>query len=697
MAREVEVLAGLVQLAGRVCERETDAKWAQLRGILDEQLLAGGAAEPRKLIVFTEHRDTLEYLHARIVGLLGRAEAVATIHGGTPRATRLAVRENFTHDPQLLVLLATDAAGEGLNLQRAHLMVNYDLPWNPNRIEQRFGRIHRIGQREVCHLWNLVAADTREGQVYQRLLEKLACMGQAYDGNLFAILGQDDAFTGQPLRELLVEAIRFGEQQTVADRLAQRVDDAVARGVRELAARRAAVDGLDTAGQVAELAARLEAARERQLQPGYLEAFVRAALARLGGRLGARPGGEFTIGRLPRAVVRAGGAGLPQAFERVTFTPGAGTPGRNPAELLAPGYPLVQALATATLTATAGALAAGTLFVDRRPEQAGRPQWLFVVEQWALDGTGERVWHQFAHPVVDATGRVRVSAVPPYLDFAAPTAAEEAALAAALPPTARQPPRRQVESWLAQQAAGAELARVAAARRAEVEHTAAQVRARLLAEINYWEQEFTRLEALERAGTVGRLRASAARGRAHALEARLTTRLAQLARAAQLGPAQLRVRGTALVVPSRWLAARAPQAEQAPPLWGAADREVERRAVAAVLAAERALGRRPEEMARNNPGFDVRSTDAQGRVFFLEVKGRTAGAPTFSITANEVQFARTQGPRHRLALVAVSPAGPAADEVRYVEGAFTHLTPATTTVSFVEEWAAHWARGQPPH
>ncbi len=82
-------------------------------------------------------------------------------------------QESFQHDPEVQVLLATDAAGEGINLQRAHLMVNYDLPWNPNRLEQRFGRIHRIGQTEVCHLWNLVAEETREGDVYRKLLEKL--------------------------------------------------------------------------------------------------------------------------------------------------------------------------------------------------------------------------------------------------------------------------------------------------------------------------------------------------------------------------------------------------------------------------------------------------------------------------------------------------------------------------------------------
>src|SRR5665811_2493535 len=113
------------------------------------------------------------YLLEQIRGLLGRDDAVVTIHGGVAREARRTAQELFTQDKDTVVLVATDAAGEGLNLQRAHLMVNYDLPWNPNRLEQRFGRIHRIGQTEVCRLWNLVAADTREGAVFQRLLDKV--------------------------------------------------------------------------------------------------------------------------------------------------------------------------------------------------------------------------------------------------------------------------------------------------------------------------------------------------------------------------------------------------------------------------------------------------------------------------------------------------------------------------------------------
>ena len=103
------------------------------------------------------------------------------------------VQEAFTQDREVQVLIATDAAGEGVNLQRAHLMVNYDLPWNPNRIEQRFGRIHRIGQTEVCHLWNLVAAETREGAVFQALCHKLEEESDALQGRIFDVLGMTTA------------------------------------------------------------------------------------------------------------------------------------------------------------------------------------------------------------------------------------------------------------------------------------------------------------------------------------------------------------------------------------------------------------------------------------------------------------------------------------------------------------------------
>ena len=204
--KELAILADLVEVARRVRHSGTDKKWTELRDLLTDNTLVTG----EKIIIFTEHRDTLEYLAERIRGLLGRPDAVVTIHGGVRREERRKIMELFAQDVDTRVLVATDAAGEGLNLQRAHLMVNYDLPWNPNRIEQRFGRIHRIGQTEVCHLWNLVAGDTREGMVFTQLLGKIEEQRKAYHGKVFDVLGE--AFEGQPLRDLLVEAIRYGNQ-----------------------------------------------------------------------------------------------------------------------------------------------------------------------------------------------------------------------------------------------------------------------------------------------------------------------------------------------------------------------------------------------------------------------------------------------------------------------------------------------------
>jgi len=170
---EIETLRSIEARAEALLRSGADSKWEQLDSILNDPLMRDEHANRRKLIVFTESRDTLEYLAEKIRQRLGRAEAVAIIHGGVSREARRTAVESFTNDKEVLVLVANDAAGEGINLQRANLMVNYDLPWNPNRLEQRFGRIHRIGQTQVCHLWNLVAGKTREGAVFLRLLEKL--------------------------------------------------------------------------------------------------------------------------------------------------------------------------------------------------------------------------------------------------------------------------------------------------------------------------------------------------------------------------------------------------------------------------------------------------------------------------------------------------------------------------------------------
>ena len=257
LKNEITTLGRLGALASEARQNGGDKKWQELA-----KLLANISKSKQKLVIFTEHRDTLRYLEGRITTLFGESDAIVCIHGRVKREDRAKAQESFRLDPEVQVLLATDAAGEGINLQQAHLMVNYDLPWNPNRIEQRFGRIHRIGQTEVCRLWNLVATETREGAVYQRLLEKLEEARSALGGKVFDVLGRVH-FEGKPLRELLIEAIRYGQQPEVRGRLTKVVDGAFDHGyLKDLWEEKALVhDAMDTSRvhQVREQMERAEA------------------------------------------------------------------------------------------------------------------------------------------------------------------------------------------------------------------------------------------------------------------------------------------------------------------------------------------------------------------------------------------------------------------------------------------------------
>ncbi len=238
----------------------------------------------RKIIIFTEPKDTLEYLQQKISATRRRPDGVVVIHGGIAREARRAAIAAFNSDPVVRVMIANDAAGEGVNLQRgAHLMVNYDLPWNPNRIEQRFGRIHRIGQTEVCHLWNLCATNTREGEVYRRLLEKLEEARKALGGKVYDVLGE--LFEGQALRDLLVEAIRYGDLPETKAELFRKVDGVVDVAAIEklVAERKLTSEGMDP-NSVSAIREQMERAQARRLQPHFISAFFREAFSLLGGR-----------------------------------------------------------------------------------------------------------------------------------------------------------------------------------------------------------------------------------------------------------------------------------------------------------------------------------------------------------------------------------------------------------------------------
>jgi SNF2 family DNA or RNA helicase len=267
---EIATLKNLEALALNVKRLGTDKKWEELSNLLQNNAdMFDSMGHRRKLIIFTEHRDTLNYLTERIRALLGRHESVVNIQGNMGREERKKAQESFTQDKEVQILVATDAAGEGINLQRAHLMVNYDLPWNPNRLEQRFGRIHRIGQTEVCHLWNLVAAETREGEVFTRLFEKIEEERRALGGQVFDILGKV-TFENRSLRDLLIEAIRYGDRPEVRERINQVVDSAMDHDrLRQLVEERAlARDSMDSTRvrQIREDMERADARRCRERQ-----------------------------------------------------------------------------------------------------------------------------------------------------------------------------------------------------------------------------------------------------------------------------------------------------------------------------------------------------------------------------------------------------------------------------------------------
>ena len=453
---EIETLKTLEKLALGVRRGGQDTKWRELAGLFSDIFttagLSGRVAEPRipygageiprhrasprqKLVLFTEHRDTLRYLQERITTLLGREESVVVVHGGVGREERLAVQEAFRHDPQVQVLLATDAAGEGINLQRAHLMVNYDLPWNPNRLEQRFGRIHRIGQTEVCHLWNLVADDTREGDVYRRLLEKLEQARQTLGGQVFDVLGKLE-FEGRPLRELLLNAIRYGEQPEVRARLDTAVDRALDRAALQdlLEDRQLVHDAMD-ATRIERVREEMERAEARRLQPHYIEAFFREAFRRLGGTVRQREVRRYQVTHVPtliRTRDRVIGVGEPvlPRYERIAFEkPLVAPPGRPLAAFVCPGHPFLDAVVDLTLERHRDLLKCGAVLVDER-DSGTAPRVLFSIEHAIQDGsvtrTGERrvVSKRVLYVELGSDGEPRHLHYAPYLDYR-PLAEEE--------------------------------------------------------------------------------------------------------------------------------------------------------------------------------------------------------------------------------------------------------------------------------
>lgn len=543
---ELAELEKLIDVALEVRSLDTDRKWVELRRILeDNNLIHPCADKPRKLIIFTEHRDTLDYLARKIRSLFGRPDTVQAIHGGVRRADRRTIAEEFTKNPSCRVLLATDAAGEGLNLQAAHLMVNYDLPWNPNRIEQRFGRIHRIGQTEVCHLWNLVAANTREGEVFTRLLLKVEEQRKAYGGKVFDVLGS--AFDEAPLRDLLIRAIRYGDDPAHRARMEQVIDDSVANGLKELLEERALTRDAMSKIDLGRMQGLMADARARRLQPHYIEWAFRHAFERLGGRLIRREHSRYEIAHVP-AAIRAVTTHGPVAsrYERVTFElDRIDVDDRPRADLLAPGHPLHDAVAELTIAQLRHALERGTVLVHPKIEE---PALLVGVVEEIVDGTGESIARRFGYAYVDAAGRVTPAGPAPYLDCVAapPTSATVSARKLAWLGEAESRAR----SWIIGHQLKEYLAEVSPRRLREIERTRARVDQRLTQESNRLATEAMAAYEKEQAGVKPKERSDSLMRKAQELRSRREARLALLDQQAQLATKPPRIVTAALVLPS---------------------------------------------------------------------------------------------------------------------------------------------------
>jgi superfamily II DNA or RNA helicase len=670
---EIATLKRLEQMANQVRASGVDRKWDELSQLLQDNLNMFGADGMReKLIIFTEHRDTLRYLSDKIRSLLGNENIVVTIHGGMLRDERRKVEELFKQDKEVRILIATDAAGEGINLQRAHLMVNYDLPWNPNRIEQRFGRIHRIGQTEVCHLWNLVSKETREGMVFQRLFEKLEKEREALKGKVFDILGKV-MFNNRPLRDLLIEAVRYGNDPDVRARLYQVVDNSLDReALLKLLEDYALTENTMNMHQIMTIREDMERMEAHKLQPHFIEAFFIEAFRSVGGKIRPREKGRFEITAVPFAVRNRDmqiGFGEPvlQRYERICFDKAyCNMQGQIPAALIAPGHPLLEATIDLVLERNMDVLKRGAVFIDDS-DCGTDARLLFYVEDSVQDGVilpsgNKRVISKHMHFVeIKEDGTAINAGYAPYLDYRAATKDEQDATRPFL--NSQQWLQSNVEdiaiSYAISHVIPAHVAEVRERKIKLVDKTAKAVKERLTAEIQYWDFRAADLKMKESAGKINaKLNSQMAARRAEELEARLHKRLAELESERLISAMPPVVVGGAIIIP-RGLLNKLTGKPDTFTTNAIARREVELVAMKSVMEIEASLGYIPRDVSASRCGYDVESLIPQEKrgnlspLRFIEVKGRVKGADTVTVTKNELLTAFNKPDEYILAIVEV--------------------------------------------
>ena len=621
---EIGELRQLVEEAKAVEGAGGEAKLGRLQAIMRDE---GFFDHPdQRLLLFTEFKDTLDHLMERLQSWGFR---VGCIHGGMKAGgrgepgTRLHAEQQF-RDGDIQVLVATEAAGEGINLQCCHILFNYDIPWNPNRLEQRMGRIHRYGQRRDCLIFNFVATNTIEGHVLQRLLDKLQEIRDALDDDtVFNVVGE--ILPGAQIERVLRDyyAGRLGDAD-LEDRLLKNVDEGHFRAICQTA-----LEGLASRKLNLEmLVERRARAQERRLVPETIARFIRECAD--GAGLTLKPLGglphAFEPGRTPvslRKYEREPNWKLPELANRYPrLTTDRDTAEENDLEWVMPGHPLFEALRRHGLELGQKAFAKGACFYSLEHEAPAR---LDVYRARIVDGLGHTLHERLS--TVELTGE-------------APPRLREPAILGDLIPTAQPDPLPAVAAlpeeatWLIKQALVPFLENVRAQRLAEVDRIAVHVELSLTEVLQRVDAKIGRAHDDREngvAGAEGRLAQAAARH--DEVSARRERRRAEVAQQRAVTLQDVERLASALILPHPQRTS--PEVRQLRP-----NPDTEATAMRIAMEYEAAQGRQVFDVHEKNLGYDLTGLDLDsGELRLIEVKGLSASTGSILLTPNERRVA----------------------------------------------------------
>ena len=641
---EIVRLTKLIEQAVTLQQREVEAKLRKLREVLDTERLFD---DPKmKLLIFTEHKDTLDYLvgdgnDGRPLGKLREwGLTVTQIHGGMKigdrdmPGSRIHAEREFREAAQVLV--ATEAAGEGINLQFCWLMVNFDIPWNPVRLEQRVGRIHRYGQERDCLVINFVAQNTREGRVLQKLLDRLAEIRKDLGTDqVFDVVGE--VFPSNLLEQLIRKMyLRETDEREIQDRIVKEVSPERFRAITESALEGLAKRELNLSAIIGKSAE----AKERRLVPEVVEQFFTEAAPQTGLRPKptAKDGHVYRVGKLPRQLVQIGDrqearfGRLGREYAQVAFDKAFLT--KDPTlEWVTPGHALFEAVRRDALDRTEEHLRRGAVFFDLH---RGEPALLDVFGASVKDGRGNAL-HRRLFVVETDPGDTMTVREPTILLDVTPAPKETPPPEESLP----IPDRGTTERFLYQKALQPWLERIAEERLNEVKRVAEHVEVSLNALIDRQQVQYAELVNRQIEGTtVPGLDGLIAQAEQHLdeLNNRLDRRRAEVELERQCTVADIKHLGRAWVVP---------HPDRADPRLApmVRDAQVERIAVELAMKHERDRGWEVESVESENRGFDLISRRPHPEdpktfieVRFIEVKGR-AGVGVVALSENEYRTA----------------------------------------------------------